>query len=558
MQEECFENFPLQSPEGKRAAKGKYIEGCLTEFAVYVALFFATLILFWTVKPLIEVQRTGVVAQSIIVVSFAAIIGFIAYMGATKHLKTRHVVMAILFAGYILRVGYMLYTPAAARQQDTFTKNFDGHEAYAWTLFESGKLPTTNDYQFYHPPLNALLQAGFMKFIYGLTEGASALFGGEYFPNAFVYGKPEYIGAERYYLYSSCQILSVLYSFVAAVVLVKTVCLFSFSEKTKLFLSAFVVFFPRQIQFAGMLNNDGIAYLLGVLAMYYALKWQRGRRWAWILLCGFAVGLGMMSKLSSATVCLPIAGIFVYQFVQTVGKKEGAMPFWKMATQYGVFLLICAPIGLWFQVYAKVRFDQGFGFVFDNLNHKLYTGNHSFFTRFIFTLDLDEYFGSLYCRPFEGNYYLFNYALRSAIFGEFSYWQGEGFAVLSILTAYMGAALLAICLIWTGVKCLRTRGKENSLFRAAGLDCKELIFVFLLVQSQVLSEIYFYMKMPYGCTMDFRYIMPLILGIALLVGVVDKFLVAEGGRGSLVLRRLTAIALTAFLISSALFYCVCI
>lgn len=571
--EEVKTALPLEAPLDKKAEKQKKIESSLTEAAIYVGLFLLTLVLFLTVKPLIEVQRKGAVAQAIIALGIGAVIVFAAYMGMTKRLTTRRILILLLVIAYIIRVGYMLYTAANARQQDTYSKNFNGHEAYAWTLFETGKLPTTNDYQFYHPPLNALIQAGFMKFISGLTQGLTAIFGlGDYFPTKFQYSRPSYItDGNRWFLYSSCQILCVMYSFITAVVLVKTVSLFKFSDKTKILLSAFVLLYPRQIQFSGMLNNDGISYMFGVLAMYYALKWQKGgKHIVWLILCGLAVGLGMMAKLSSATVCLPIAGIFIYEFIRTVRKNEGAMRFPKMFLQYATFLLICAPIGLWFQVYANIRFDQEFGHVFSNLNKALSTARHSFFERFFIAFDFNEYFGRLYCDPFstmnatrteyiaDGNYNLFAYALKSSIFGEFSYWQGEGFAVGSLVFAYLSVVLLAISLTWAAVRCFRTRGQADSLFKRAELNVPDLLFVFLLVQSQVLSEIYFYIQMPYACTMDFRYIMPLILGIALTLGYTRKVLAVEGGKFSGVINRLTLISVVAFLTLSTLFYCVCI
>lgn len=532
----------------------------LLEIVLYVMAFFVSLLLFLTLKPLILVYRKGTFAQSFIVLSMAVIIALIAYMGITNKLNTKRIVFLLLLLGFILRVGYMLYTPAPTRQQDTYTKNFDGHEAYAWTLFDTGKLPTHNGYQFYHPPLNAFVQAGFMHFISGLTELFVAPENMAAFLEKFNYAKPSYITSnERYYLYSACQILAVMYSFITAVVLVKTVWLFDFSNKTKLILAAFVVLYPRQIQFSGQLNNDGIAYMFAVLALYYALKWQKGNKaWGYITACGFAVGLGMMAKLSSATVCLPIAGVFIYEFVCTLRKKEGAISLPRMIGQYALFLAICAPIGLWFQVYAKGRFGQEFGFVFSNLNHKLYTGDHSFFERFVVAFDLREYLGSIYCRPFEGHYNLFNYALRSSIFGEFSYWQGEGFAVTAIVTAWLLSAALALSLVWAIILCVRSRKEETGIWKRLNLRLSDLLFVFLLVQSQVLSEIYFYIKMPYGCTMDFRYIMPLILGIGLLLGYTRKILAADRGKFSLVMNRLTLVLTTAFLTSSTLFYCVCI
>ncbi len=547
MAEETKQNCIEETPKGL---------GVWAELCLYVGVFLLTFLLFFAVKPLLNVQRKGAIAQTVIALGLAGCIAFVAYLGMTKRLTAGRILFVMLLAGYLLRVGYMLYTPANCRQQDTFSKNYDGHEAYAWTIFSTGKLPTSNAYQFYHPPLNAFLQAGFMRIISAISE----LIGfSDKFLSYFMDGKPDYMEEERYFLYSTCQILSVFYSFMTAVLLVKTVNLFSFSNKTKLLVWAFVIFYPRQIQFAGQLNNDALAYLLSAAALYCALRWQKGRRGIFpLILCAACVGLGMMTKLSSATVCLPIAGVFVYEGIRSLRKKEGALPATKTLAQYLVFLAICAPLGLWFQVYAQARFDQPFGFVFSNLNRKLYTGDHAFFTRFIFTLDAEEYFGSLYCRPFEGNYFLFNYALRSSIFGEFSYWQGEGFAVTAIVTAYLAAACLAVSLVWAIVVCARTRKREDGVWKRTGFSFADLLFVFLLVQSQVLSEIYFYIQMPYGCTMDFRYIMPLILGMGLLLGGVRKTLCVEGGKFSTQMNRMTTLAVGAFLISSMLFYCVCI
>ena len=545
----------------------------LKELCFWLGALLLTLTLFFAFKPLVEAKeysiRAGVVAQSLTVLTLGVCSALGAYWFFTKRLTAKRVLVLLLVAGYALRVGYMLYTGAATRQQDTYTKNFDGHEAYAWTIFSTGKLPSTNVYQFYHPPLNAMVQAGFMRFVSGFTSVLTDLFAlGDYFPSAFLYGKPDYITDDmRWFLYSSCQVLAVLYSFAACVGMLKILRLFAFQGKTRILLAGFVVLFPRNVQFSGMLNNDGLAFALAIFALYFALKWQKqGRAFLDILLCGLCVGFGMMTKLSSATVCLPIAGIFIFEFVDTLKKKENAMPFWKMVFEYGAFLLVCAPIGLWFQVYANLRFDQPFGYVFSNLNSLLYTGDHSFVSRFILCLDPSEYFGSLWCRPFNGNYYLFNYALRSAIFGEFSYWQGEGFAVLSVIAAYAFCAVLFVALIYVGVICWKNRSRSRLLGNALqggrvalnAISLKDFLFVFLLMQSQVLSEMYFYIQMPYGCTMDFRYIMPMILALALTLGYVQKSLAQLQTQTAERLDRWLTTLTCIFLASSTLFYCVCI
>jgi 4-amino-4-deoxy-L-arabinose transferase-like glycosyltransferase len=353
--------------------------------------------------------------------------------------------------------------------------------------------------------------------------------------------------------------LAVFYSFVTAVTLLKIVRLFGFTEKTNLLLAVFLVLFPRHIQFAGMLNNDAISYMLATLALYYALKWWKGAKSpVHILLCSLSVGLGMMAKLSSATVCVPIAGIFIYEFIRTLLKKDDALKLWQMVLQYGAFLCICAPIGLWFQLYASIRFDQPLGFVFSNLNKKLYTGHHSLWGRFGITLDISEYLASLYCRPFEGNYNLFNYALKSSIFGEFTYNQGDAWGAVSVLFAYMGIAFLIFGGIWAVVLWWKSRKGEDGVFRQNSPVChKDVLFTALLIASQVLSEIYFYVKMPYGCTMDFRYIMPLIFGFALGIGLVRKVLLSAGGVRAESFTIVLDILVGGFILSSVLFYTVC-
>ena len=581
------EILPLDPKEGEgqplerapKLNKKVVLRKCLREAGLYALVFLVTLVLFLWLKPRLKAQYPGTVAQTFIAIGLTVVLLVGAYMGITKRLTTSRIILLLFIFGCILRIGYMLYTPVSTRQQDTYNSKGTGHEGYAWTIFSTGKLPLTNDYQFYHPPLNATLQALFMHVMDFLSEMLAKLFGlGNYFPSKFLNGmesssvNKEFVTAERYYLYSTTQILAVLYSVITCVVLLKTVQLFKFSSKVEILLSAFVIFFPRHIQFAGMVNNDALAYMFSMMAIYYALKWQKGGRSAvYIWLCALSVGLGMMTKLSSATVCLPIAGVFLYELLGTARKCKGAMPWKKLLLQYGVFLAICAPIGLWFQVYAKAKFDQEFGFVFSNLNRLLSTERHSFFERFFVAFDFNEYFGSLSCKPFSswadkangiygasGHYNLFNYITRSAIFGEFTYWRGEGFAIVSLLLAWVSCFALFAAIIRSIVLYCKKRKAGGDLLKEVKISGADLLFLFLLLLSQAGSEVYFYITMPYACTMDFRYIMPIILGLALAVGCTHRILATDEGKTSVVIDRIMLLSVSAFLLFSTLFYCVCI
>ena len=183
----------------REAVKEKKPNKFLAEALTYLGVFLLTCVLFALVKPLVEPEgtRMGVVPQSLIVITITVCLFIGGYFALNKTLTYKRAMILLLVIGYALRVGYMLYTSAATRQHDTYTKNFDGHEAYAWTLFTTGKLPTTNDYQFYHPPLNAMVQAAFMH----IVDGFTSLFSGSYFPNAFTHSMPSYIEPRRFFLY---------------------------------------------------------------------------------------------------------------------------------------------------------------------------------------------------------------------------------------------------------------------------------------------------------------------------------------------------------------------
>ena len=552
--------LPCEGIELPQPRKKNRIIRYAIEAGIYASSFLLALVFFLIFKPLTGYFNVGLAAQSFIVIGLLSVGGAAAYLGFTKKLTVKRTLILLLVAGFILRLGYMLYTPASTRQHDTYTKSQTGHEAYAWIIFSTGKFPSTNSYQFYHPPLNALLQAGFMKCVSLFTNLFSL---GNAFFAKYDYGKMTsnnytYLTNERYFLYSTCQILSVIYSIVTCIALVKTIWLFRFSDKTKLLLSAFVIFFPRNIFFAGMLNNDPLSYMFAMLAFYHSLKWWKGKKsLGRILVCALCVGFGMMAKLSSATVCLPIAGIFIYEFVRTLVKELKVLAVGKMILQYNLFLLVCAPIGLWFQVYAKICFNQDFGYVFSNLIDKLYTGDKTLFSRFFLPDTWQEIFGFLWCNSYE-NYYLFNFALRSALFTESSYSHGEAFAVAAIVLAYLFCALLCFALAWTAGRYFYGKKKGRDLLQEGGISLSELLVLGLLLLSQIGSEIYFYIKMPYGCTMDFRYIMPLILGMAWTMGSVNTLLTADGNKVSILFNRLLIIVSVALLATTSLFFCVCV
>ena len=505
----------------------------LYEFLFYLCLFVFALVFYIVITPLFNTPRNGVVAQSFTILLLAILGGVFYYLKKNERVDQKTILLFMILVGYFIRLGYILYTPGSARQHDTWSTNYDGHFAYADIIFTTGALPTTNAYQFYHPPLNSLIDAGFMHVFEGITS----------FVNSHMIWLTGGIGlAETHEAYfSACQVLTLMYSTLIMEFAIRSFSRLKLKGSAFYLASAFICFFPRFIQLSGQLNNDILTIMLSFAGVYFTLRWKDTDSWLDIILIAVTIGLSMMTKLSGAVVCLPIAVLFIWKFIQVIKNKNGLV---RTIMQFIVFLAICAPLGLWFQVYAKIRFDQSFGFVFGNLNDALSVSQYNFFERFLTPFAGDLFNNGIFCNAFE-DYNLFTYTMKSAIFGEFSFWQGEGFGFLAVVSNYLVTLSTIVLFV-----ILAFKKKFNLL-------SKEWVFAWTMFLAFVFSQLFFNIKMPYGCTMDFRYMVPIVLPMGYLIGSIDEQLRAMS-KGYQITGRVYRYSVYAFLGSSMLFYMVCI
>ena len=70
----------------------------------------------------------------------------------------------ILLIGIVLRLFFSLNATPTHFQHDVINLPY-GHFDYAFHFFRTSSLPTTIEYEFNQPPLNAILQSAFMKFV---------------------------------------------------------------------------------------------------------------------------------------------------------------------------------------------------------------------------------------------------------------------------------------------------------------------------------------------------------------------------------------------------------
>ena len=529
----------------------------LFNFGCFLLLFVFIYLSYTIVKPMnmqygtidgMMAKAYGAILFSILAISYVVL--------KIKHKTNLEInILYLLLLGFIIKLVYMLYTTGYTRQHDTWTGDFhNGHYDYAKFIFDNWSLPNhifteSEIYQFYHPPLYYFVSAIWMK-IYS------------------VFGFNAELISSSENLFISSQVLTTFFTFLTTYYAVKTIRLVA-KTKASLYVGVvFVCFFPRLIQFSGQINNDAFATLLVVCSVYRLFKYAFDKKsFKNICLCGLYLGLAMNTKLSAVIVCLGFAFYFIYLFIKTVEKKENQLTTGRLILQYLCFLLIAASIGLWFQVYAHNVYGIPYNFVFRALNSELFTGPRSyvlshhylsveyydtynsgaiytngfvnFLARFVLPFwpaDFEESF--IFADAFE-NYNILTYAIKSSIFGEFPYWGGEGFGFIGIISGYIGWFLLIGITIYNFVK----KRCDMAMIVSAAIAISVIIFY-----------LYLQITMPYGCSMDARYIVPIIVPLAILSMKNIEFL-PEKGRINNLLKYSLGFSVVIFAIAGGLFYC---
>ncbi len=393
------------------------------------------------------------------------------YLRASGKLDRESQVFLIFMAGFWIGFCYSQYTDTWLRQNDVgdfMPDKFDPHHAgYIDYIRHYGWIPNADVRemdQWYHPPLHHLICAYFMRG-YGLV-----------FPSLTRN-------------YEVLQMLTLGYSFLSSVFMFRIVRMFDISEKAETTAALFLAFFPIFIINAGELNNDILSVMLFVMSIYFIFRWFReGYRLRYIVGSAFAVGLGMMTKLSVWLAAVPVGIILLAALIRTRGKE---IRIWG---HYILFALISFPLGLWFPVRNLI----GWGVPPTYIPVPLYDKS------------LEEY--SVFQRLFDfidnsGYYNIPYYAAWSAVFDDDDYrvhafWGLLSFAVFALFAVL--AAVAAAGIIYMMIRALRTK---KYVWETSALV--------MLVAAELISYTVFCFKFPYPCTMNFRYIIPVTITFVL-------------------------------------------
>ena len=379
-------------------------------------------------------------------------------------------VATILAVG--IRTFYVLYTGTTQRQHDMgefeVYHEMNYHSEYIEYLLNNHKLydqNITEHWQFYHPPLLHIISAVF--------------FG--------IYRK---IAPSMAHNWDALQSLSLFYSLVTLAVLKRFIDLWNLSKKGKT--TAYMVFalLPQFIVFAGALNNDPLAVLFAIASLYLAVLWYNDEKKSFAILMGISVciGLGMMTKLSAGLIAVPVGFLMVKAFFESKKKL-------RFVWQYIVFLLVCAPLGLWYQIRSYILWKVPLTYVAVpdyNYSPGLLIPDVPFWERFTAFGDGVDYniiSETLNEAVFDGEYYRKHMVLALI-----------GYLLLASFTVFTITIVFNFIFVWL---------KDRNLIN--------LVMTILLV-SQLGFYIHFCFAYPYTCTMSFRYIVPTIVAGAYYAG----------------------------------------
>lgn len=418
------------------------------------------------------------------------------YFSDRKRFREQMNAFLILGSGFMLKLYYVLETSVYTRQHDVYVFDGDiGHAGYIEYIiqnFHVADFDIRERWQFCHPPLHHILSAAWIY----INE------------NFFLVGHSQ--------ARESMQMLTLFYSMCIMISVYKIFRYFGLKGKALYIPLAVVSFHPAFILLSGSINNDvlSVAFMAG--AIVCALNWYREQSMKNILKTALCVGLGMMTKLTAALVAPPVAIIFAVVFFRNI-KTD----YKKLLVQFTAFLLVCAPLGLWYEIRNYVKWGVPVLYV-QELDPGLlqYIGNQDFISR------ITDFSFSQFKSVFEqwamwdgetytvSGYNEFNPLValfKTSLFGE---WINEGSfkgnifiiktaEILFWLTVIMAAvSLICMVLMFSG---------DRKTEKAAVM----VFFFCMIFNFYKMSYDY-----PFTCTMNFRYITPTVFTGALCSGIV--------------------------------------
>lgn len=249
----------------------------------------------------------------------------------------QHICWMILIIGCILRFMYAAQVSYNYSPHDLGRINTDdsitsyGHLAYIQYLYLHRGIPDTYRGQFYQPPLFHLIGALVLS-LFHVTDNYETAF----------------------------EALQMVNMFFANIGIIYGYCILNKIGKKDWVLvtgTAFLSFCPAFYIIGAELNNDCLATLFLIMALYYTLCWIEKQNIKNIIKIALCIGLGMLTKTNGALIAFSVGLIFLYMLVKN--RKE-----WKMyLKQFSLFGIVCIPLGIGWNIYRLFKYNISLTYV---------------------------------------------------------------------------------------------------------------------------------------------------------------------------------------------------
>lgn len=391
---------------------------------------------------------------------------------------TESVITMVIFAGFLVRIFYVVMTYALLFQNDITILHLDcqGHLGYVYHLFMNGKLPDidpTTAYEFYQPPLHYAISAIFLKVFDALR---------------LLPKNPQNWEWEEI-----LQVLPLAYSMMTLVYIDKIGKQMKLSCEGRLIAVCFAGFLPYSVMMSGALNNDPLAILLTLMCIYYTFEWYEKPDMKGILIMALCIGCAMMTKLSMGMIAPAMATLMLQRAWKD--RKQWIV----YARQFICFGLIAFPLGLWHSVYCYLKYQMPFGYAHLLAEDSFqFIGTHDKWSRFF---DFDRAFEFLAVRmDYVNDFADYNIPvslIKFATFGENRYYQESTLTSIFGTGIFWANAVLFILMVLMFVAwCFLKDGRSM-----------QKVFMLTCVAVTLFFYIQFCLKYTHVCSMNIRYIM---------------------------------------------------
>lgn len=475
------------------------------------------------------------------------ILGIGIYMYKTKTLTTEKMMFLLIATGFILRLAYIFYTDVGVagistqdRQHDVFYFNSDTdnfrHSSYIEWFYNNLSLPKVKPEglnQYYHPPLHHFISAMWMRVM--TTLGMS------------------YNGAVE-----SIQLLTLFYSSACMIISAKILQFIKLKGMALILPLSVICFHPTLIIMSGSVNNDMLSVALAFGGVYATMVWYKNPTIKNIIVVALCIGGSMMSKLSGGLIAPAVAVVFLVGLIKNI-KKHGVdidKGIMSMLPQFGIFALICVPLGLWWQIRTATLFHVPLTYVpslAENSNQFL--GEYSTLER-LFGMPIESLKNIFVIWDTNGfnynEYSIFLGLIKTALFGEFTLFNvASGNTVTSVgnifcYLLFFSFIMLTAVAVW---------GIVYSLVKKKYIVDLTLTVMFLLVGLVILiNYVKFCFDYPFTCTQNFRYCVPLLLVGATFTGILYKNTREKKDTFSRIMKWAIPLCVAVFCLSSSMVY----